>query len=190
MERNDSTSDRGELPKEQNLRFDIQTEAGEPVSRERLTEVRLALAQLGLRLVSSDELSGEVAKIKEENEPVFATRDSFVQFARNHGYTDQRAYKAWMSVIRTAGWQSNRDPEWRRPDPFPPITVTDPDSVYETHALSRPVDKRIIDLRSIHQRLVASDMNRLAWDDLTDAGVAFLARLTNEEVQPDDLLQY
>jgi hypothetical protein len=130
------------------------------------------LGGLGLRLT--------VVQAAVKNEPpheavVPATRDDFCAFAEIHGYTAARAYRAWNAVLNTKYYPGHCAGQ-EGPDPFPPLRFI--------HA-----DIDTVDLRSVYDRLVASNLSPRAWRiRITSDTVRFLAHMVNEELAPLDPL--
>lgn len=131
--------------------------------------------------VSGDFVSTN-ASPEQELEPVPATRAEFRAFATEHGYSDMRARKAW-NVAVAAG---------ERPEgsssTLPLVEFLDGFDESVIHVSS---DERIIDLRSVYDRFVASRMAPIAWGGDLDysrpnLSIDFLAHIVNEKVQPEE----
>lgn len=107
-------------------------------------------------------------------EQVQATQETYREFAVKHGYTKQMADLTWNMGRFTTHYGAYKDsPEW--PDPYPKLRYLDDIT-------------DILDLRSAHKRLVASDQSPNAWSKGTRNKVRFLAHIVNERVQPEELL--
>ena len=152
--------------------------AGEALAPEQLTTVEQMLGALGLRRVElGDRELGAIveAEGKQEPEPVPVTRETFLAFAEKHDeYSRKRLCAAWLAVQFTKGFA--RDAKGGI-DPYPPLRFFDE-------------NREVADLRSVHERLVASDMSTGAWRRATQPTIGVLCHIVNELLQlpPDEQL--
>lgn len=114
---------------------------------------------------------------EEEPDMIAATKSDFRRFAAEHGYSDSRACRSWNSLSFTTPHHTTPHDSSRRPaDQLPPVRWLNRDS---------RCGEETIDLRSVHERLVASELRSDSWIRGNNDHVAFLARLVNELVQPE-----
>lgn len=111
-----------------------------------------------------------------ELEAVPTLREDFLAFAEAQGYTRRQGFAAWNATRFTAIFVKDENP---------PVVFVDAIDEY------RAGD--ILDLESVHRRLVASKLSRKAWvkagsHNASPSTVSFLAHLVNERVQPDEPL--
>lgn len=118
-----------------------------------------------------------------------ATRADFKEFALTHGYTEARGHRAWNTTSFTAASHGPiHDHRWTHTDaryngptwevraasdhgPFP--------SIRRGHI---PDEPPAVDLQSVHDRLVASNLSPQAWTRATLQTVHFLAHLVSEKL--------
>lgn len=138
---------------------------------ERLQVLREMAGGLGLSVTVVGDL--EALGIEEqEPEPVPVNLEDCIAFAKEHGYSRARVSKAWMAVDRTIG---------KREDPYPPVRPIGPSNVMEY--------RLVVDLRSVRDRLLASNMSPAAWSGINGRQIAilhFLAHFTNERLGVPD----
>lgn len=184
----------GELPVEQPYGLLLSGE-GVPFltdeHRTLLTQIARSFAggkAVELSVVGDPTTEGETDTVsvqaEQEAKPVPATYEDFHSFAAAHGYTDQRAAKAYTQIAFTQEIIENDGYSGEYADilrSYPPIRILGED--HRTRARHK-----IIDLRSVYDRFVAADFHRKAWDGASPNSVAFIAELVNEFVQPDELL--
>jgi hypothetical protein len=142
-----------------------------PLSPEEFGTVKKMLGGVGLRLTEL----GLPATAEQEPEPVPANRDDFLAFAREHGYTERRAGLAWGVVGYTATDIDRGDPIYTR---FAPVR-------FLRGGIHRD---SFVDLRTVYDRLVDSNLRADAWAHGREGNVTFLVDLVNTLVQPDELL--
>ncbi len=119
-----------------------------------------------------------------ETQPVPATYEDFHTFAAQHGYTDQQAARAYTRIVSTQEAIEAVRSHGKYADilrSYPPIRILGKDD--QTRARHK-----IIDLRSVYERFVAADLDTKAWDRASPRAIAFIARLVNEKVEPDEPL--
>lgn len=121
---------------------------------------------LGQQAISGAELE------EEEPEPVLVTKEDFRRWAAENGYGDRQAVLAYHSLVFTAGSFEAKD------DPLPMPSFVN----RHKHG------EEAVDLRSVHERLVITEMRTDAWIKATANSVSFLARMVNDLVQPDEPL--
>jgi hypothetical protein len=100
-----------------------------------------------------------------EPQPVPITKSDFTRFGLKHRYPKVRAGRVWNTVSFT---ESHDEPEQRH---LPAIRYLQ---------LGPGADERTLDLRSVQERLVASQCQSGAWRRATKADVAFLIHLVEE----------
>lgn len=163
--------------------------------RELLRQVASALAggltvelAVTLDLQSVSHMLGVHDRAEQPPEFAPATKDDFRQFAEEYGYTDQRATRTWTAVLFTAARSQPASEDYGRYDPRPAIRIVDPEP--NDYSGPRRPDNRVLDLRSVYERLVADrPMQRSAWDSrMTLPNLGFLAHIVNESVSPVDPL--
>ncbi|WP_280483903.1 hypothetical protein [Nocardia farcinica] len=160
---------------------------GEGLARmtpERLQMLREMLGGLGLTvtLLSGQEIDLPPPSPEEEAEPVLASREDFLAFAREHGYADMRAFRAWRCAA-----ENEAGARYGKNDGLPPVRFVGlaPRPEYSTDP-----DRRTLDLRSVHERLIATQQEPHLWGYRSKrrGDVRFLAHMVNEVVQPDEPL--
>ncbi len=101
--------------------------------------------------------------------PVPVNKTDVRRFAGKHGYTMERAGRVWNTLHYTHKHQADED---RR---LP--------AIHYLGFAGQPYgdrNERVIDLRSVHERLVASKRVRGAWWRATKADITFLVHLVND----------
>jgi hypothetical protein len=169
---------------------DLPGAGGKPV-QEHLEAISIRLDQLAARLaVLSDTVELVDAKLSPRPTksamprvggllaPVPVNKTDVRRFAGKHGYTMERAGRVWNTLHYTHKHQAGED---RR---LP--------TIHYLGFAGQPYgdrDERVIDLRSVHERLVASKCVRGAWWRATKADITFLVHLVNDYMGLDTPLR-
>lgn len=103
-------------------------------------------------------------------ESVPINRDELRQFALDNGYTKQRANAAWRTLTEVSKPTELQRKLWGRH--VPSTRFLEP-----LAAKARPVD-----LRSVHNRLEATELNPRYWPGITDGTLHFLAHLVGQKL--------
>jgi hypothetical protein len=173
------------------------------ITPDRIEMLREMVGGLGLALtVQHGEATQSDVAPELDDGPVAITREGFFSFAAQHGYTKARAKWAWSNVAETH-WQTetawltsedlvdtpdsiglNLNPHMQRYARWPIRWLNeDPNSSW---------DDRILDLRSVHERLVETSLTNRAWrggaNGAPQGFMDFLAHMVNEIVKPDEPL--
>jgi hypothetical protein len=149
---------------------------------ERLAVVREVAGKLGLEVTVIRDLQSLGISPEQELTPVPATRLDFRLFAADYGLSDRRADYAWRAVdwthsrIEFSAHRRHPDVEAENLACYPPPRFLRDDA---------GADQKIVDLRSVYDRLRASNLALAAWTNSTYKTVEFLAMIVNEMVQPD-----
>jgi hypothetical protein len=109
--------------------------------------------------------------------PIPVNKTDVRRFAGRHGYTMERAGRVWNALHYTHKHQADED---RR---LP--------TIHYLGFAGQPYgdrNERVIDLRSVYERLVASKRVRGAWWRATKADIAFLVHLVHDYVGLDESL--
>lgn len=129
--------------------------------------IRRAQQELGNQALLA---AGEQAE--SEPEPIFLTKRDFQVWAADHGYGSRQPIMAFHSLWFTEGGYR------AEPDPWPPLRFTD------KFGEAGPA----VDLRSVYDRLAATELKNDALVKSTPATVSLLAHLVNDLVRPEEPL--
>lgn len=148
---------------------------------ERLQMLHDMVGGLGLHLTVVTDLQSTGIRAEVEPEPIPVAKADFWAFAAEHGYSKQRATLAWSLATR-----GNLDKYGAH---LPLVRFLDGVSDDPDVLVSR--EDRIVDLRSVHERFVASEGRPLAWGgdhtpDRPNRSIDFLAHLVNEKLRPEE----
>lgn len=144
-------------------------------SAERLVEISEAIGVLLGEGIQGQLIDGfsdtAVGDVEIEPHPVLVSRDDFVEFGIENGYSKIRSSRAWMAatVVR-----QERELLPGEVDPYPRT---------RTFKGQGGELERFIDLLSVAERLKASNFRQDAWG-IRGKHVEFLAHLVREKVGP------
>lgn len=141
------------------------------MTSERLRMLGEMVGGLGLRVTVLEELESLGRYAEKTLLPVRATREDFRVFAEAEGYTRHMAHRSF----NTAMFTGSPGYRYHHPDDHLPTILFD-------------FDEMTLELRSVHRRLVASNMDPKSWFKCGKGMVRFLAHIVNDRVRPGELL--
>lgn len=108
--------------------------------------------------------------------PVPVKKHDLQRFAAEHGYSKARAGRVWNRLYFTAEHEVPREHQG-----LPPVRYLG----YAGTAPHGGHDDRVLDLRSVYERLRLSGFRHEVWRLASRADVDFLIQLVNERMEPE-----